>query len=327
MCASDLISALHKVDLLTTMLRDVRLDLSGEQGKKIDDTLQQLEDDTPPSTPSVLTRRSMDKRPRSSSSDETEHNSQAPDEYHVSASVGSNEDLDFLDENLLEDEGPSETGYMGRNSQVQWMRTLQRKLDQPKGEPDMSYAPPGGGEEAIGKRSEALHQRQHQSGRTKPLQDFYFYLDNNNIDDIDNTDPYIVPPLETAEKLFEFYLAAVHTPFRILDDDFESQLRTYYQMEQHSGAVNVCVKWKAILNLVFAIGARFSHLVGAEWRADNRDHLIYMSRAVHFLGLRRITTIVCAPDKYLIQVSIQYIVAVESKSNQSRQLDCFPFII
>jgi hypothetical protein len=41
------------------------------------------------------------------------------DEAHVSSSVGTNEDLDFLGEDALGDLGLSETGYMGRNSQIQ----------------------------------------------------------------------------------------------------------------------------------------------------------------------------------------------------------------
>lgn len=38
-------------------------------------------------------------------------------------------------------------------------------------------------------------------------------------------------------------------------------------------------KWQAQVNLVFAIGAVYSHLTSAAWRGDERDHLIYHSRA------------------------------------------------
>jgi hypothetical protein len=68
--------------------------------------------------------------------------------------------------------------------------------------------------------------------------------------------------------------------------------------------MNVCVKWKAILNLVFAIGARFSHLLGGGQRADGCDYYVYMSRATHFLGLNQTTTLICAPDISLIRVSV-----------------------
>jgi hypothetical protein len=229
---------------------------------------------------------------------------QAFDEAHVSSSVGSNEDLDFLEEDVLGDLGRIETGYMGRNSQIKWMLTLQRKLDQSGGGlSDMPYAAPGDSEGASSKRSDAPYECRKQSAGAEPLSDYYFYLDNTDVNtDIDNPD--IVPPIEIAKELFESYQQAVHDPFRILDSSFEEQLQTYYRVSQPGGTMNVCTKWKAILNLVFAIGARFSHLVGGDRRADGRDHHVYMSRAVHFLGLNQTTTPVCAPDISLIRVSV-----------------------
>jgi hypothetical protein len=40
------------------------------------------------------------------------------------------------------------------------------------------------------------------------------------------------------------------------------------------------------MNLLFAIGAKCSHLIGAQCRGDERDHLVYMARAVNLLGLK-----------------------------------------
>lgn len=233
-----------------------------------------------------------------------DHDSQAPDESRVSASVGSDQDLDYLDEDLLDELRPSETGYMGRNSQVRWMRTLHRKLDRSSSEPsDLSYPPPGSSDGAFAKRSEALYARQEESRFNSPLSNYNFYLDNENLQEIEQVDPYAIPPLDTAKKLWTFYKRAVHDPIRILDENFEPQLGTYYRAIQAGGNVKPAARWAAILNLVFAIGARYSHLVGADWQADDHDHLVYMSRAVHFLGLKSMATLVCAPDKLLIQVS------------------------
>ncbi|CAG5137217.1 uncharacterized protein ALTATR162_LOCUS54 [Alternaria atra] len=166
----------------------------------------------------------------------------------------------------------------------------------------MPYAAPRDSEGAPFKRSDAPYERQKQSAGAGPLSDCYFYPDNTDIN-IDIDDPDVVPPVEIAKKLFESYQVAVHDPFRILDSSFEEQLQTYYRVSQRGGTINVCVKWKAILNLVFAIGARFSHLVGDDWRADGGDHHIYMSRAVHFLGLNQTTTLICAPDISLIRAT------------------------
>lgn len=293
---------MNKNEQLTTLLKEARDDLDGHLAQRIDTLLLKFEDDTPPPTPSMPTR-SMDKRPRSSSED-METDSQAPGEAHVSASVGSNEDLDFIDEDVLGEQEPGEPGYMGRNSQVQWMRTLQRKLDEPEGEPtNLPYAPPGEGQKAVDTRAHALHQRQGRSGGKLPMKECYFYLDHEEINNLDNVQPDTIPPVETAEQLSEFYQKAVHTPFRILDDTFFDQLRTYYEMAQRGNALSVGAQWKAIMNLVFAIGARFSHLIGADWQADDRDHLVYMSRAVHLLELTKLNTLASAPDNYIIQAT------------------------
>jgi hypothetical protein len=76
----------------------------------------------------------------------------------------------------------------------------------------------------------------------------------------------------------------------------------FFTRNQNSATLVVCPKWKAVMNLVFAIGARYSHLIGAEWRADDHDHLVYMWRAVHLLQLQSINTLVAQPDQTTIQV-------------------------
>lgn len=55
------------------------------------------------------------------------------------------------------------------------------------------------------------------------------------------------------------------------------------------------------MNLILAIGAKYSHLIGAKWRGDHRDHLIYMTRAVHLLGLKSTVMMISSPDLQLIQ--------------------------
>ncbi|KAH6362249.1 hypothetical protein HBI34_179430 [Parastagonospora nodorum] len=296
--------AMTKNEQLTSLLKEARGDLDGELAHRIDDLLLKYEGDTPPATPSV-SMRAMEKRPRSSS-DDTEFDSQHPDENQVSASVGSNEDLDFLDEDLLGQQGSTISGYMGRNSQMQWMRTLEQKLNEPEAEPaDLPFAPPGKGQKAIDKRAHALHQRQARSSSKLrvSLAQCYFYLDEEDIDAFDDVDADDYPPVETAERLTEIYKEAVHAPFRILEDAFFQQLRTFYEMVQRGNVPMASSRWKAVMNMLFAIGARFSHLIGADWQAGDRDHLIYMSRAVKSLELKKFQQWTCAPDSHIIQAT------------------------
>ena len=300
--------AQRKSHALTQLLIEVSSQLDEESKKKVEDTLASFEDDTPPPPTPALSHGKRARRASSANDDALSATSVDGGEAHVSASVGSNEDLDFIQEDILNTDEADNTGYMGHNSHVQWLRALETKIEQPEGEPaDMPYGPPGADGDAFNQRAEALHGRQQQShARPPPHHDkfsgYYFYLDKFNID-IDVGDPNVIPSAESAERLFDYYKAFVHSPFPILGDMFEAQLKSYFAKDQGSPTLVVCPKWKAVMNLVFAIGARYSHLTGAEWRADDRDHLVYMWRAVHLLQLQSIDTLVAQPDQALIQVS------------------------
>ncbi|KAF7628590.1 hypothetical protein AFLA_003944 [Aspergillus flavus NRRL3357] len=62
-----------------------------------------------------------------------------------------------------------------------------------------------------------------------------------------------------------------------------SRLRTLLQSFSmpffHNPSLKPGNKWLAILNLIFAIGARYAHLTNAEWRRDRDDHYSYFIRA------------------------------------------------
>lgn len=300
--------ALRKVQILTALFNDVSTQLDEKGKNKIQEVLASFEDDTPslstPLVPSVL----HSKRQRQSSyfdDDAVSSTSADVGEAFVSASVGSNEDLDFVQEDLLRVNEAESAGFMGRNSQAQWLRALESKVEQPGGEPSFSnYGPPGASSEAFNRRAEALHGRQQKSGYTQAnansATNYYFYLDKANID-VEIGDPNVVPSASTAQSLFGYYKHAVYSPFKLVDDEFERQLQFYLNEKDGIVTANVCPKWKAVMNLVFAIGARYSYLVDAEWRADDRDHLVYMWRAIHLLQLQNMRTLVSHPEQRLIQ--------------------------
>ncbi|RAR10623.1 fungal specific transcription factor domain-containing protein [Stemphylium lycopersici] len=306
--------ALRKNQTLTDLLLQVSGQLDEESKKRVDDALASFEDDTPPTLALLRPPTSQSKRQRQTSpshqeedDDDASVTSADGGEAHVSASVGSNEDLDFVQEDLLQGEEADDAGYMGRNSQVQWLRALEGKVEQPEGEPhNMPYGPPGTSADAFNQRAEALHERQLKLARSQSHQEpstgYYFYLDATNID-VDIGDPHVIPSAGTAETLFDYYKEAVHSPFKLIDHQFESQMKQYFGRVYIGDTVNVDSKWKAIMNLVFAIGARYSHLIGADWQADDRDHLVYMWRAVHLLQLPSMKTLVSHPDQLLIQAT------------------------
>jgi hypothetical protein len=208
-----------------------------------------------------------------------------------------------LDEDLLRDREARETGFLGQISEVQWLRSLQRRMGSPDGEDSLGqYGPPGASHDASIQRVNAMHKRRN-SKNLLHVTDSNFYLDSQNIEVEAMVDPYELPPLEAAENLFTCYMDTVHSWFPILPQEFEEQFHKYYNSVNLQRTFQVPDKWQAVLNLIFAIGARYSHLTRASWRGDERDHLLYMTRAVRMLGVKDITKMISGPDLLWIQVS------------------------
>lgn len=193
--------------------------------------------------------------------------------------------LDLLDENLHVNDRARATGFVGKNSEVQWLRAA--ALAQPEKtdeEPNVfqrrgSYAPGHGNEQ---------------------ISSYSFWADNENVDIDAFVDPYDLPQVDIAERLLGCYMSKVHDSFPILPrKTFEDQFRKYFAALASGNAPRLSPKWQAILNLVFAIGARYSHLSKETWRADSHDHLVYQARARTF-GLNE-QTITNHPDVPQIQ--------------------------
>ena len=215
--------------------------------------------------------------------------------------MGSNGDLEVLDEDLHRNEESRATGYIGKNSEIQWLRRLHHEADHAKEIHEQyagPYGPPGASAEAVSERVNARNRRQEKDPH--PLMQTSscsFYLDNETVEMDFMVDPFELPPFETADRLIKNFMESVQDSFPILaQKTFLSQFYHHYTSLGRGTPVKLPQKWQAILNLVFAIGAAYSHLTEAEWRADGnysvsdhlqglqlttleRDHLIYHSRA------------------------------------------------
>ncbi|PSN72565.1 hypothetical protein BS50DRAFT_658531 [Corynespora cassiicola Philippines] len=289
---------------LVSLLRELSLHVDDDYKRRIKNALEDadIEEPTSPIPESRGKRQRRDSQPghgheRSQSTDQ---------EAHVSASVGSNEDLDVVGEDLLRSQEASSTGFLGQNSEVHWLQSLERQMNSSESEPArLPYGPPGAGDTAKEERTNAYHERQRLSPhKNSPyIADFSFYLDNEDLDLDIMVDPFELPTAETAERLFDCYVKAVHSPFPILHNSFHHQFRQFYDAIKKNKPYQVSDKWKALLNLVFAIGAKHSHLVRANWQGDDRDHIIYASRAIRLLRLKDFGIIMAAPDLTLIQGS------------------------
>ncbi|KAJ5104025.1 hypothetical protein N7532_004554 [Penicillium argentinense] len=181
------------------------------------------------------------------------------DELSSSSSIGSLEAIDRVEEDLNRTEDSRATGFMGKNSEITWMQRLQR---------------------------EAEHRAQGLVGSLEPGQskrqddDLTLHAVSYHLDDMEISVPgpvelYAMPPRELADQLFDDYLRTVHPFFPIINRPlFTAQYRSFFDSAARPGD-----KWLAILNMIFAIGAKHAQLIESPWKGNEKDHLTYLTRA------------------------------------------------
>lgn len=191
-------------------------------------------------------------------------------ESEVSGRVGSTGALDKTDEDFTR-EGAKATGFMGKNSDVTWMQRLRHEnkhgdssavntLGQPfyttsQGDTDLPVS-----ESELG----------------AAVQDSSYHLNDLAISTFEAVDPFEMPTQEHARSLFSTYMARVHPSFPVVGRiNLQNQFNKFLARPMNRPPQ----KWLAIINMIFAIAAKLSHLIQAEWQADDRDHIIYFTRA------------------------------------------------
>ena len=123
-----------------SLLKDLSLRVGNNDKKKINDTLKgvgldnlkltivtntpKVEDEVVVPTPSLAKTSGKRARKDSTSGEDVVADPAALGEANAPALVGSNEDMDLLDEDLLRNRASRETGFVGQNSKVQWLRSL-----------------------------------------------------------------------------------------------------------------------------------------------------------------------------------------------------------
>lgn len=289
------------------MLEEVRVSLR-DLVKPLADTCKKTEDTTTSTT--HVTSPTLGKRPRSETNLPTIQAGKR-EEANVSGSVRSNEESELLHEDLLRSPNSRATGFLGQNSEVQWLRSLKASMGGPnsrKEDHQSTFGSPGMSEEAR-KRADPKRVRMHalKPSRISNVNESSFYLDAEDLE-VDEflVEPYQLPPSGTAKALFSCYMDTVHSSFPIMPNLFRTKFERYLELARNSQPVLLIDKFQAILNLVFAIGAKYSHLTKAEWAADERDHLLYMTRAIRLLGLNNSLNVIDTPDLGLIQVGFPY---------------------
>jgi hypothetical protein len=84
-----------------------------------------------------------------------------------------------------------------------------------------------------------------------------------------------MPSRQLSNLLFEEYWNNVHPGFPMINRPlFRAQYQSFWDQGQQPGD-----KWLAILNVIFAIAAKYAHLTQAPWRGEENDHFLYFHRA------------------------------------------------
>ena len=180
--------------------------------------------------------------------------------------MGSTESLDRINEDFDSTPATRATGFHGKNSDITWLQRLNTTTSPT--DSDDEYAQYSDNNEQTSLASHSQH-----LGRN-PISQSSYHCDDMDITIPEEVERYAVPPPVTVDKLINVYMDTVHPSFPIISKTAFSE-----QYHQFARGEDVRPNWLAILNLIFAIGAKHSHLVQAEWRGDVNDHLVYFTRA------------------------------------------------
>lgn len=169
-----------------------------------------------------------------------------------------------LDENLHACDSARATGYIGLSSEVRWLQSI--AADRPQ--------------QAENEREPFSQSNEYGSFRVQ-ASSLSYWTDNTDVRRIDtDINPHELPPIELAEKLLSCYLLKVNDSFPILPRTaFERQFRMYFAALQPGNPPRLTPKWQANLNLVFAIGAKYSLLADAEQHVEKYNHSAFQTRA------------------------------------------------
>ncbi|KAI3054447.1 transcriptional regulator family: Fungal Specific TF [Aspergillus niger] len=186
----------------------------------------------------------------------------------ANSSMGSLNGLDLVQEDLNRSEKSVATGFFGKNSEVAWMQRLEDETKDRNWRKEESLDSEA--RETAGIRL-PLSCSQNQKTEISAIN---FYLDDISLPLLDSVDPYGLPPKGLANQFFTAYVESVHPSFNVVrKTTFVSQYQRFF-----SQPTQLSRRWLAMLNMIFAIGCRYSQAVND--RADgDYDDLVYMNRA------------------------------------------------
>ncbi|KAJ6102973.1 hypothetical protein N7486_005400 [Penicillium sp. IBT 16267x] len=160
--------------------------------------------------------------------------------------------IDYTEEDFNRDEKLQAMGFVGEHSEIAWLYRLKRDLDQ-----DTKTSTNG------------------RSDRPS-ISSVNYFQDDSNIPVLEAVDLRACPPPHVASQLIDGYFHTVHPTFPIIGmTTFLGQYTSFYTNPN----VQPGKRWLAILNLIFAITARHSLLMGLPPQPGAESYLVYFTRA------------------------------------------------
>ncbi|KAF3386669.1 hypothetical protein F1880_001508 [Penicillium rolfsii] len=161
---------------------------------------------------------------------------------------------DHTAEDFNRDEKVRAMGFVGEHSELAWLYKLKRDLDCETST-------------AVGETPDQVN---------VSISSLNYFQDDAEISSLDHVELSKRPPRHIADHLVDIYFQTVHPAFPIIGKGvFLGQYRSFYTNPN----VRPGKRWIAILNLVFAIAARYTFLLGDGLEGDGDDHLSYFARA------------------------------------------------
>ncbi|KAI3147192.1 transcriptional regulator family: Fungal Specific TF [Penicillium roqueforti] len=262
-------SLAKRVDTYEALLRDLEAEVDPPTARKIKKALKSKGVKTP--------RKSFD-------SDDS------------STSMDSLDAIDQVDEDLDRNADTRAAGFFGKNSEVNWIRKLESGVDMKSAQEHVANH-----SQTQSDRDPAFMQQQQSLERQIPTSTMDYHLDNLDIPMIEPCDPLALPPSALADRYFDAYLTNVHPTFSAVRKmTFISQYQKFFNNESTPHR-----KWLAILNMIFAIGCRYSRLIN-DPQSTSEEDLIYLTRARH-LGLQG--SVLFEPTD-LQQIQLELLIAI-----------------
>ncbi|PYH49250.1 putative C6 transcription factor [Aspergillus saccharolyticus JOP 1030-1] len=178
--------------------------------------------------------------------------------------------LDCIDEDF----DRQAMGFIGEHSEIAWLYRLKRFLR--RSDPDT------------------------ENSNGDSIASVSFYLDDSEIPLVKDVDPLQRPPFEVAKQLLDTYFKVVHASFPIVRKSFIMRQNTLYYSSPVGPGVGPGRKWLAMLNLIFAIAAKYTYRLSINAEGSLDDSVVYFARAQK-LGIMG-TVLLEHPDAQQVQV-------------------------